>query len=116
MARTALDMSVKDLAASASVSTNTLVRFERGEELKPRTISAIRSALESAGIIFINGDYQEPVAPVFVSRLRQPNARLTASHDESRHALKRFELTTRGLSHVAGGGSVPSLRIARYLR
>ncbi|MEK1896104.1 MAG: transcriptional regulator [Rhizobium sp.] len=58
MARTALDTRVKDLAASASVSTNTLVRFERGEELKPRTISAIRSALESAGIIFIDGDYQ----------------------------------------------------------
>jgi transcriptional regulator with XRE-family HTH domain len=72
MARTALNMSVKDLAASASVSTNTLVRFERGEELKPRTISAIRSALESAGIIFIDGDYQGAGGPGI--RLKIPTA------------------------------------------
>ncbi|MGM4915095.1 helix-turn-helix domain-containing protein [Rhizobium sp. 768_B6_N1_8] len=72
MARTALDMSVKDLAASASVSTNTLVRFERGEELKPRTISAIRSALESAGIIFIDGDYEGTGGPGI--RLKTPTA------------------------------------------
>jgi len=63
MARTALDMSVKDLAIAASVSTNTLVRFERGEELKPRTIAAIRSALESAGIVFLDGDYQGAGGP-----------------------------------------------------
>lgn len=70
MARTALNMSVKDLAASASVSTNTLVRFERGEELKPRTIAAIRFALENAGIIFIEGDYQGAGGPGI--RLKDP--------------------------------------------
>ena len=58
MARTALGMSVKELASAADVSTNTLVRFERGEDLKSRTTAAIRSALEEAGIVFIEGDYQ----------------------------------------------------------
>jgi len=57
MARTALQMSVKELAEAATVSTNTIVRFERGEELKPRTVADIRSVLESAGIAFIDGDY-----------------------------------------------------------
>ncbi|CCM80067.1 hypothetical protein BN77_p2150107 [Rhizobium mesoamericanum STM3625] len=33
-----------------------LVRFERGDELKARTVSAIRTVLE-AGIVFINGEY-----------------------------------------------------------
>ncbi|PWJ84862.1 hypothetical protein C7441_104130 [Pseudaminobacter salicylatoxidans] len=59
MARAALDLGVRDLAKMAVVSTNTITRFEKGEEvLKPRTISAIRAALEAAGVIFIasNGD------------------------------------------------------------
>ena len=42
----------------AQVSTNTVTRMEAGEDLKPRTISAVQHALETAGIIFIdeNGD------------------------------------------------------------
>jgi transcriptional regulator with XRE-family HTH domain len=44
---------VGELAASANVSTNTITRFERGEELLPRTINAIRKALENAGVKFI---------------------------------------------------------------
>jgi transcriptional regulator with XRE-family HTH domain len=72
MARTALDMRVKDLAVAASVSTNTLVRFERGEELKPRTMAAIQSALESAGVIFIDGDYEGVGGPGI--RLKDPTS------------------------------------------
>lgn len=53
MARTALSLGVKDLAELADVSTNTISRFEAGEELKPRTVAAIRTALESAGVEFI---------------------------------------------------------------
>ncbi len=37
----------------ASVSTNTISRFEKGEPLKDRTVAAIRSALEAAGVRFI---------------------------------------------------------------
>ena len=57
MARTALGWSVRDLATAASVSTNTIVRLERGEELKPRTIADIRTAFSNAGIVFLDGDY-----------------------------------------------------------
>ena len=57
MARVALNWSVKELAERASVSTNTLVRFERGEELKPRTVADIRATLERSGVIFFDGDY-----------------------------------------------------------
>jgi cell division GTPase FtsZ len=32
---------------------DTIARFERGEELLPRTINAIRKALEDAGVRFI---------------------------------------------------------------
>jgi len=45
------------------VSTDTVARFERGDELKERTIDALQRALEAAGIEFTNGD--------------QPGARLT---------------------------------------
>ncbi|WP_436174661.1 transcriptional regulator [Mesorhizobium sp. LjNodule214] len=53
MARAALGLGVRDLAKSAGVAINTVTRFERGEELLPRTLEAIRATLESAGIIFL---------------------------------------------------------------
>ena len=56
MARGALGLGVRDLAAAAKVSVDTVLRFERGDELKERTIAAIRRALEEAGVEFTNGD------------------------------------------------------------
>jgi transcriptional regulator with XRE-family HTH domain len=56
MARGALGLGIRDLAASAKVSVDTVLRFERGEELKERTIETIRRALEAAGVVFTNGD------------------------------------------------------------
>jgi DNA-binding XRE family transcriptional regulator len=53
MARAGLGLGVRELAEQAGVSTNTIARLERGEELQPRTLAAIRSALEAAGVEFI---------------------------------------------------------------
>ncbi|MCI2007425.1 MAG: helix-turn-helix domain-containing protein [Acetobacter peroxydans] len=53
MARVAVGWGVRELAAVADVSPNTIARLERGEELKASTIEAIRSALEAAGVEFI---------------------------------------------------------------
>jgi transcriptional regulator with XRE-family HTH domain len=53
MARIALGLGVRELAEIAKVSPDTVARLERGEELKARTIDAIRVALESAGVEFI---------------------------------------------------------------
>jgi transcriptional regulator with XRE-family HTH domain len=56
MARAALGWGVRELAAAAKVSIDTIARFERGDELKERTIEALQRALEAAGIEFINGN------------------------------------------------------------
>jgi transcriptional regulator with XRE-family HTH domain len=56
MARAALGLGVRDLAELAKVSPDTIARLERGEELRERTVDAIRSALEAAGVEFTNGD------------------------------------------------------------
>ena len=56
MARAALGWGGRELAAAAKVSTDTVARFERGDELKERTIDALQRALEAAGIEFTNGD------------------------------------------------------------
>ena len=53
MARAGIGIGVRDLAEMAGVSTNTITRLEAGEGLKPRTIAAVRGALEAAGIQFI---------------------------------------------------------------
>jgi transcriptional regulator with XRE-family HTH domain len=58
MARAALGLGVRDLANMAKVAPATVSRFEAGEDLKIRTIEALQSALESAGVIFVaeNGE------------------------------------------------------------
>ncbi|MER8900773.1 transcriptional regulator [Mesorhizobium sp. M0772] len=53
MARAALGWGVLDLSKEAKISTQTIVRFERGEALKQSTVDLIRSTFESAGIEFI---------------------------------------------------------------
>jgi hypothetical protein len=49
----ALDLCVWTLASEAGVSRDTVARLERGEVLRERTITAIREALEAAGVEFI---------------------------------------------------------------
>jgi transcriptional regulator with XRE-family HTH domain len=56
MARAALQLGVRELAAKAKVSPATIVRFEASGELRERTVDAIRAALEAAGVEFTNGD------------------------------------------------------------
>lgn len=53
MARAALGLGVRELAQAAEVSPETVVRLEQGETLRPRTLAAIRAALEAAGVEFI---------------------------------------------------------------
>lgn len=53
MARAALEIGVRELAAMAKVSPTTVSKLEAGELLKPRTVDAIQMALEAAGVEFI---------------------------------------------------------------
>lgn len=55
MARAALGLGVRELAAAAKVSIDTVARFERGDELKERTVEALQRTLEAAGVEFTNG-------------------------------------------------------------
>jgi transcriptional regulator with XRE-family HTH domain len=72
MARAALGWGVRELAAAAKVSTDTVARFERGEELKERTIDALQRALEAAGIEFTNG--AQPGVRVTAARPAEPGS------------------------------------------
>ena len=56
MARAAVGWGVRELASAAKVSPDTVARLERSETLAPRTLGAIRSALEAAGVEFTNDD------------------------------------------------------------
>ena len=53
MARAATGLGIREVAEAAAVSPNTVSRLERGEDLKPATVAAIRAALEAAGVEFI---------------------------------------------------------------
>lgn len=54
MARAATGLGIRELATAAGVSPDTVSRLERGETLAPRTLAVIRTALESAGVVFID--------------------------------------------------------------
>lgn len=73
MARVATGLGVRELAAAAGVSTDTIARLERGEALKTTTLSAIRAALETAGVEFIEENGGGPGV-----RLRKPAAGLAS--------------------------------------
>tara|TARA_Y100000031_G_C8088993_1_gene323236 strand:- start:322 stop:537 length:216 start_codon:yes stop_codon:yes gene_type:complete len=56
MARAALGWSVRQLAAKAGVSANTVSRYENGADALGETLKKMRKALENAGLDFIEGD------------------------------------------------------------
>nr|WP_246152512.1 transcriptional regulator [Roseospira navarrensis] len=60
MALAAVKWGVRDLAAQAGVSMDTIARFKRRESVRPRTIAAIRTALENAGVEFLDGNGAGP--------------------------------------------------------
>jgi transcriptional regulator with XRE-family HTH domain len=49
-------LGVRKLAAAAKVSPDTIVRFERGERLRERTVASLQQVLEAAGVEFIDGN------------------------------------------------------------
>jgi DNA-binding MurR/RpiR family transcriptional regulator len=53
MARAALMLGIRELASLADVSPTTITRFERGAPSFSSTRTAIRTALEAAGVEFI---------------------------------------------------------------
>jgi transcriptional regulator with XRE-family HTH domain len=54
MARAALGLGIAEFAKLARVSTNTVVRFERGEGLKQATVEHLQKALEAGGVEFLS--------------------------------------------------------------
>jgi transcriptional regulator with XRE-family HTH domain len=60
MARAALEIGIRELAEMAKVSPTTISKLEAGEELKPRTLDAIKAALENAGVIFVDENGEGP--------------------------------------------------------
>lgn len=62
MARAALGWGVRDLAAAAGVSADTVARFERGDPIKPATQRIMREAFEAAGVIFVAENGEGPGA------------------------------------------------------
>jgi transcriptional regulator with XRE-family HTH domain len=55
MARAALKIGVRDLAAMSGVTANTISRIENESDAKQSTMKSLQTALESAGVEFIDG-------------------------------------------------------------
>lgn len=60
MARAALGLGVRDLAAVAQVGVATVSRFEAGGGAQVRTVDAIRTAFEARGVTFVGPDEMSP--------------------------------------------------------
>jgi transcriptional regulator with XRE-family HTH domain len=88
-ARGVLGWSLKRLAAAADVAPDTVKRFERGDDLKERTVKAIRVALEAAGVHFTVGDDPGLRFPVVLSDPVETNGSYVF---ECRCLEERFEV------------------------
>jgi transcriptional regulator with XRE-family HTH domain len=53
MARAALGWGVRELAAKAGVTANTVTRIENGADMRQSTLQALQDALEAGGVEFI---------------------------------------------------------------
>jgi len=60
MARSGLGIGIRDVAELSGLAVNTVQRFERGAELKVRTVLAIQSAYEARGCTFLADDGNGP--------------------------------------------------------
>jgi transcriptional regulator with XRE-family HTH domain len=60
MARAALGWGVRDLAKKAGVAATTISRYENGADAYGETLTRLRRALESGGVIFIDGNGDGP--------------------------------------------------------
>ena len=57
LARTAVGLGVRELAAKAEVAPSTVQRFESGRgDMHSRTLDRVQKVLEEAGVIFIGAD------------------------------------------------------------
>lgn len=57
LARTALGLGVRELAAAAGISPSTVQRFESGVGgMQTRTLAGLQGVLEERGIVFIYAD------------------------------------------------------------
>ena len=60
MGRAAIGWSVRELASNAGVTPNTVSRIENGGDALTSTMERLQTALEDAGVIFIDADEEGP--------------------------------------------------------
>ncbi len=60
MGRAAVGWSVRELAHNAEVTPNTISRIENGGDALASTMERLQTALENAGVIFIDADEEGP--------------------------------------------------------
>ncbi|MCX2721961.1 helix-turn-helix domain-containing protein [Roseibium salinum] len=65
MARALLQMGVREVAAEAGVTPNTISRIENGGDAKTSTIQAIKAVYEAHGIVFVERGATVQTATVF---------------------------------------------------
>ena len=57
LARTAVCLGVRELAAAAGVAPSTIQRFESGRgDMQSRTLDKVQQSLEASGVVFIPAD------------------------------------------------------------
>lgn len=57
LARVALGLGVRELAAAADIAPSTITRFESGKGgMQARTLDKIQRVLERGGVVFIDSD------------------------------------------------------------
>ncbi len=71
MGRAAVGWSVRELARNAGVTPNTISRIENGGDALASTMERLQTALQDAGVIFIDADEGGPGVRLKANRAGQ---------------------------------------------
>jgi transcriptional regulator with XRE-family HTH domain len=115
MGRAGLSWSTTELAAKAGVGSNTVNRFEAGQDARISSVEKMRAALEAAGVVFLaeNGEG----AGVWLRKSRVPLLRsLTPAEIKSGAETARGHATgvlDRAMDEIDATGEEKAERVER---
>lgn len=102
MARAALSWTTTDLAKKADVGSNTVNRFEAGQDARLSSVDKMRIALETAGVIFVAENGEGPGVRLRKVRPGHSQADQIANADDVRsHAAGAADTMMSGMSGSA---------------
>jgi transcriptional regulator with XRE-family HTH domain len=116
MGRAGLSWSTTELAAKAGVGSNTVNRFEAGQDARISSVEKMRAALEAAGVVFLAENGEGAGVRLRKSRVPPPVAAASPAEIKSGAETARGHATgvlDRAMDEIDATGEEKAERVER---